>query len=418
MWMQVVYLMEVFATLACIHGIYGKKIQWDVKPIALCLSLMVIYGVANSLQYGGVYSLVAYIPVFIYCKRTFGMSMLQTLVKIIWMIILMAVVEFIGVLLVINFAAENLILRNILAALFLLIVSIVIFPKVHIDRVDLKNKEMKMFFGIVFGIVLFIMFQGKIMHNINLTLFVLAIPILIILLYCLAKWSSSYAEVDRLKKEFSIANFMEEKYTELLSDIRIKQHGFKNHITAILSAHYACKTYEGLVEIQDEYCNKLMQENRYNDLVQLGNKVLVGFLYDKFCNMEDDNITVRYKINADIVECGISTYYLIEMLGILLDNAVEAVKYDDNKTIVFVVDISDNNYLFSVRNKSENIPYSEITSWFQEGVSSKGKNRGLGLYHVKKMCQELSCSICCRNVEYEQENWIEFCLEIDKADRR
>lgn len=254
------------------------------------------------------------------------------------------------------------------------------------------------------------------MHNINLTLFILAIPICVPLLYCLAKWSSSDKEVDKLKKDFSMANFTSKKYAELLSDIRVKQHGFKNHITAILSSHYTCKTYEGLVKIQDEYCNKLMQENRYNDLVQLGNNVLVGFLYDKFSDMEEDNIEVKYKINAKIEECGVSTYYLIEMLGILLDNAVEAVKYDNNKTIMFVAGVDGKHYSFSVRNKSEYIPYATIINWFQEGVSSKGKNRGLGLYHIRQLCQELGCNICCRNIQFEQNNWLEFCLEVEKAD--
>lgn len=416
MWMQVVYLLEIFATLACIHSIYGKKIQWDVKPIALCLSLLVIYEVANSLQDGGIYSLIAYIPIFVYCKRTFGTSMSQTLVKIVWLIILLTAIEFLGVLLVISFIPENLIVRNIFANLFLLIVSIVVLPKIHIERVNLNSKAMKIVFGMVLGIILFITLQGKMGYNINVTLFALAIPFSLLLLYCLVKWSKTQTEVDSIKREFDVTSTMGEKYTELLSDIRLKQHGFKNHITAILSAHYTCKTYERLVEVQDEYCIKLMQENRYNNLLQIGDKVLVGFLYDKFRGMEGDDIEVKYEIYTSIDKCTIHSYYLIEILGILLDNAVEAIKSTKRRNVVFIVDENDNKYLFSVRNISKYVPYAEIEKWFQKGVSSKGKNRGVGLYYAKKLCQDLKCDIHCRNIEYEQENWIEFCLEIGKAD--
>ena len=59
---------------------------------------------------------------------------------------------------------------------------------------------------------------------------------------------------------------------------------------------------------------------------------------------------------------------------------------------------------------------SEMEKWFQMGNSTKGEGRGIGLFHVKKLCEELGCEICCRDVEIEGENWIEFALKIGKAD--
>lgn len=418
MWMRVVYLLEVFATLACIHCIYGKKIKWDVKPIALCLSLLVIYEVANNLQNGGLYSLAAYIPIFIYCKRTFGTSILQTLVKVFWLIILLTSIEFLGVLLAIIIIPENLIFRSIFANLFLLIVTIVVLPKIHIERVNLKGRTMRIMFGLVLGIIIFITLQGKIGQNINVILFGLTIPFSLLLVYSLVKWSKIQVEAENIKREFDVASKMEDNYTELLSDIRLKQHGFKNHIAAILSAHYTCKTYERLVEVQEEYCNSLIEENRYNNLLQIGDKVLVGFLYDKFREMEGDNIEVEYEIYSSVDECTITSYYLIEILGILLDNALEAAKCTARKIVIFHIRENDNKYLFTVRNVSEYVPYEEIERWFQKGVSSKGRNRGLGLYYVKRLCRDLNSNIQCRNIEYEQENWIEFSLEVGKADRK
>lgn len=417
MWLQVVYLLEVFATLACIHSIYGEKLRWNVKPIVFCMSLMVVLEVLNSLPNGRIYSWVVYVPIAIYCKCAFENSLLQTIVKMIWLIILLTAIEFICVLLVVSVFKGDITKRNVIVNVLVLIVSVVILPKTHIDRVRLSDKKAKVLVGVILGIISLLIFEDKFANRINMTLFVLVVPTILVLLYAIVKWTFAQVQADDLRREMHIANKMDEKYLELVDHIRIKQHGFKNHITAILSSHYTYKTYERLVEVQEEYCNRLLQENKYNNLLQVGDKVLVGFLYEKFQEIEADGVAVRYEINTIIKDYSISTYHLIEMLGILLDNATEAVKHTEMKNIVFKISESNDIYLFSISNISEYVPYSEIEKWFIKGASSKGRDRGLGLYHIKNLCRELNCNIYCRNKEIEEDNWIEFGLEISKADR-
>lgn len=416
MWLQVMYLCEVFATLACIHSIYGKKVYWNVKPIALCLSLLVIYEVANRIQNGGMYSLIAFVPIFIYCRMTFKVSVMQIIFKWVWLIILLTSIEFLCILLVLNFKLESVIIRNAVASFITLLVTVIVLPRLHIDKLCVKGWLAKLLISGMVFILVILLLQGKFIDRINITLFVIVVPSILVLLYILVKWSSSQNEMEDIKREIELATKMEERYTELVDDIRIKQHGMKNHITAILSTHYTYKTYEKLVEVQDEYCNRLIQENRYSNLLQIRDKILIGYLYDKFCEMEADKVEVKYEIAVSIEEYAIPTFYLIEILGILLDNAVEAVKYGEKKIVNFMIKEKDSSYLFVVRNISKYVPYAEIENWFHKGISSKGKDRGLGLYHIKCLCQEFGCNICCRNVEYEQDNWIEFCLEIIKAD--
>ena len=260
--MQVVYLCEVFATLACIHTIYGRKIQWDVKPIALCLSLLVIYEVANSVQDGGLYSLIAYIPIFIYCKRTFGTSVLQTLVKVIWLIIILTAIEFICVFCVVTFIPPNIWLKNIVASFLTLIIVIVFLPKIHIDKIDYNSRKAIGFIGMMSVVIFLLILPIKALRNVNMVLFILAIPASLILLFTLVKWTMAQKAVEEMKLEVELTNRMDKTYTELVEDIRVKQHGFKNHITAILSAHYTHKTYENLVEAQEKYCNVLLNTNK------------------------------------------------------------------------------------------------------------------------------------------------------------
>ncbi len=416
MWLQFIFLLEIFSTLSCIHCIFGEKICRGIGPILVCTSLLVIYEVANVIPNGGGYSLIAYIPIFVYCKRTFGKSVVHTLAKMIWLIILLTAIEFLSVVLVAGIGIKNLVIRNMFASVMVFLISVLVLPRLHIDKIILRGRVTKILLGVVVVIMILIACQGKFAGKINGTLYFVLVPFILGMLYFLVKWSGSQAEMERMKQEADLTYKMDAKYEELVEDIRTRQHGFKNQITAILSAHYTYDTYENLVEAQEEYCKKLIDENQYSQLLQLKDKVLVGFLYEKFREIEDRGIEIKYEVNTFIENCVVPTYYLVDMLGILLDNAMEATK-SRKQCILFSISEEDSNYVFRICNPMEYISYQEIERWFQKGESSKGQNRGVGLYHLKCLCQKHNCNICCRNIEKEEENWIEFSLAITKASR-
>lgn len=222
MWVRVVYLLEVFATLACIHCIYGKKIKWDVKPIALCLSLLVILEFANSLPSREGYSLFVYLPIIIYCKYEFKSSLLQILVKMIWFTILLTGMEFICAFLVASIIPGDILIRNVVVNFFVLVLSFIILPRMHISKIKLQTRLVKVLLGVVFCVVCFLVLEGKLTKKINMTLFVFVIPTILILLYVIVRWSILQAEADNIRQELSIANKMEKKYTEIVDDIRVR----------------------------------------------------------------------------------------------------------------------------------------------------------------------------------------------------
>lgn len=173
-----------------------------------------------------------------------------------------------------------------------------------------------------------------------------------------------------------------------------------------------------MVNAQTEYCNKLQQENKYNNLLLIENNIMAGFLYGKFQEIDEDGIMIDYSIKASLKKLEVSEYRLIEVIGILLDNAVDAVAEDGNeKQISFLINETENKYQFLIRNIYHYVPYEEIETWFQLHNSIKGRNRGVGLYHVKLICNEWNMNIGCRNIMIDGKNWIEFILEIDKADQ-
>ena len=235
--------------------------------------------------------------------------------------------------------------------------------------------------------------------------------IVILILVCLlfvseARVTKLKREVER--KEIEITSVQKNGYDNLLEQVRLREHELNNHMLAIYSAHHTCETYEKLVETQREYCHRMTKENFYNKLLFMENKVLAGFLYEKMIDIENQSVKVGYRISGETEINKISTYDLIEMTGILLDNALEALKENDDKRLF--VEVGGFNKLITVRNINSYAPYEQIQGWFEKGASTKGELRGLGLYHLKKICMKNGLNICCENVEIDDTNWIQFSL--------
>ena len=91
----------------------------------------------------------------------------------------------------------------------------------------------------------------------------------------------------------------------------------------------------------------------------------------------------------DFTKLKVKTYELVRILGILLDNAIEATKTCNKKQI---------NMLFQAGKKEDKIKISNtyqdseinLIEIFEKGFSTKEKNNGLGLWEIKQILQRNS----------------------------
>ena len=309
--------------------------------------------------------------------------------------------------------------RVLLADVGVLVCCQCLLPKMKIDSL-LKNLRYsgKRVFGIlaiISIIVALLLLQDKILKGIRADIFLFTIPMTLIIVLLIGRWNSSKKDVEQMEKELENNIRMQANFESLLEDVRMRQHEFKNHIAAIFSAHYTYKTYKKLVQAQSEYCNRLLLDNKYNNLLLIKNNILAGFFYEKFKEVEDDAYGFEYKIHGTFANIQMPTYHIIEIIGILIDNAVEAIKNDADKLISIDAYEDDLICYFVIRNTHKYVTYTTMEQWFQKGVSTKGMNRGIGLYYVKSLCEEWKCNIRCENVNVVDKNWIQFTLEINKA---
>lgn len=200
-----------------------------------------------------------------------------------------------------------------------------------------------------------------------------------------------------------------ESMRNLIDNMRAKQHEFDNHINAIYSQHYLYDTYGELVEAQRQYCQEVRDENRYNKLLLSGESVITAFLYEKFLEAEQAGIEISCQIAIRDMECGIPAHKQVELLGNLLDNAVEELRASkDRRRLSVMIRESPERIEIEVGNETEKVAYERVSRFFEKGYSEKGNGRGYGLYNVKEICKKYGMHIECIERNLEETNFLVF----------
>lgn len=196
---------------------------------------------------------------------------------------------------------------------------------------------------------------------------------------------------------------------ELISDIRTRQHDFKNHIQALGMMVYTSKSMEELTRRFEEYSGQLANKDELNTLLQYQNKIIAGFLYGKKAQAEANNITLDIYIKEEKYRSIMHEYEWIEILGILIDNAIEAGNSDDVlKDISVTIDKEKDMNLIVVKNKYPYLEKEIMKNIFNKGFSSKSKTgRGYGLYNVRQIVNKYKGSIEAYNEDCG-ENYVVF----------
>jgi two-component system sensor histidine kinase AgrC len=111
---------------------------------------------------------------------------------------------------------------------------------------------------------------------------------------------------------------------------------------------------------------------------------LKGLLSSKIIKASAMNMDIKVEMVEDIDEISMNIMDLCRIMGILMDNAIEAASACEYPKVSICI-ISKNNYiLIAVRNNFFG-DKPLIHKIYEKGFSTKGNGRGLGLSTVKDM---------------------------------
>lgn len=188
------------------------------------------------------------------------------------------------------------------------------------------------------------------------------------------------------------------EYEIMLDKDRINRHEMLNNLVALKSyKNKSSKDFEEMLDgIIRNYEDKKSQV--YSNLYNLPSGIK-GIVYYKMNIIKESNINFNLLISKDVenkFENLNQKLYLkvCKILGIVLDNAIEASTLTKDKLLLVDIYLEEENLVIYVENTFINLV--DLNIIYNKGVSSKGKNRGYGLYLVKRIVNDTN------ELEFEQ----------------
>ena len=414
-------LFEAISVVICLHYLYGEKIHFDIITIGFIGFDVVLMRIIYLLNLRQTWSLMIYPFIILYCGIRFGFNFKTIFVNnILYMTILSGIQATIIILFNIVFKIERPEeVESFLINAVMLCVVAGILRKCKLDKLSkiLQSNERLIFISLTVVVIVIFTFLMNYKFDKGFEIFYYILLGISTMLIGIAAIDIGKHKVKakEAEAELRLHKLYEEPFRNLIDEICARQHEFDNHINTIYSQHFLYKTYEELVEAQEKYCGEVTKENRFNKLLTRGNPVILCFLYSRFLEAEKEGIMVSYRINIGDMECSVPTYKIVELLGNLLKNAMEAVKEREDGSIHVMMLEEKDRIRIEVSNESEVVDYQRIQEFFRKGYSEKGKNRGYGLYNVKKICGDYGIGITCENREENDRNRLVFGLTINKS---
>lgn len=255
----------------------------------------------------------------------------------------------------------------------------------------------------------------KISGTLDVKMIVVFFLLIILMLWGSADWKLNNDVIRTQEKELMMYQLYIQPMEELVKEIRANQHDYDNHLNAILNMHLTVDTYEELVRRQSEYIHEVRSDsaNRYLSLLRISDKVLAGFLYSKIIS-SPENVETDVEVRNWKLISGISEHSLIEMVGVLVDNAYEATAKAGGKVRIFL-DSKDDRLVFDVFNQYPRLSLEEISRFFESGYTTKSSEagkHGIGLAKVKKLTQRFGGELTVGQEEIDGIHYIHFALYI------
>ena len=260
------------------------------------------------------------------------------------------------------------------------------------EDIDKKNKNI-IYLNFIFGIITLIIQTYILFYYVD------TLPIYITFLSfisLLAYFSISIYSLTRVLKLNLTTKKLEsvEEYNKTLHILHDSVRGFKHdfdNIVTTIGGYIKTNDMEGLEKYYTELVDDCQKVNNLYILNPeiINNPGIYNLLTNKYYEAEAKGIKINMTFLLDLSTLKMKIYEFARILGILLDNAIEASSECTEKiiNITFRNDEKNNRQLIIIENTYNNKDV-DTTRIFGKGITEKENHTGLGLWEVQNILKK------------------------------
>ena len=350
--------------------------------------------------YGNIINLLV---LFLSIKFIFNQSIIKTILSIIIPMLIIAIVEsFLSTLyfnildVSFNDSANIAIYRIpfIIIVYIFIYIFYLIFRNLHIsinpyDTISNKNKILLLLSFVLGLLVIFMQLYLTTFYIKFLPFYITIISIISLIMY----FTISLYSLSRTSQLAITTQDLEQQklYNKTLGILHDNIRGFKhdfNNIVQSIGGYISSEDMDGLKSYYKDLlsdCQKVNNLNILNPEV-INDPAIYSLLTSKYYKAEEFGIKINLEIFLDLTTINMKSYEFTRILGILLDNAIEASKECEEKIINITIRKEFNipRQILKIENTylNKDINLDKIR---EKGYSTKEGNTGLGLWEVNQI---------------------------------
>ena len=392
-------IMFLSTTLSNISSTKNQKIMY--LTIFIITSLISMYVIPNPFNI-----IFNYIVMFILFYTIFKCSILKSLLSMLVAIIIFALVgtlilnPYLTILQIDSQQLNSIVIYKLgyLIIMYSITTIISLIMKYRhiaielLEDIDAKNKYIILYnlifglFTLIIQLIITIYYTDKLPVIITFLSFISLLAYFSISIYSLTRMIKLTLTTRKLQSAEEYNNTL-----RILHDsVRGFKHDFDNIVTTI-GGFIRTNDMEGLkqyyLQLEDD-CQRVNNLYILNPEV-VNNDGIYNLLTKKYYEADSKDIKVNITFLLDLSKLNMKIYEFARILGILLDNAIEASSECEEKLInlTFREDSKNSRQLIIVENtyKNKDVDTEKI---FEKGVSGKEEHSGLGLWEVRKIVKK------------------------------
>lgn len=279
----------------------------------------------------------------------------------------------------------------------LAILMIIKKRKIKLDVKECMDEKIKKQIVIIslISIITLNFFEAKILKDIeNIQTYLYILFAIMIMSYMVVLFKNIIAKLKEEDNIVVIENLegSNKRLQENYDNVRAFKHDFNNIMQGI-GGYIVANDMAGLEKMYKSItkeCQEINNKQAINDTV-INNPAILNLINNKIKLAEEKDIKIKVEVYIDLNTLKIPTYDLCRVLGILIDNAIEASIGCEEKvvSIKFLKDKFNNRNLIVIENPCKNY-LIDIKKIYEKGFSSKKDkiSHGLGLWKVQQILKK------------------------------